>query len=155
MSEAFTTNRPSDDEHCRLLIVEDDQDAGKMLTAALLGFGAKIETARNGTEALAVAKAFKPHIVLIDIGLPGLDGYYVARELRKMAQDVLLVAVTGRNAPEDFKCSQEAGCDHHLVKPVNIQHLILLVERLTSQVGCHSDSEVTRPVRSSDDQPAP
>jgi CheY-like chemotaxis protein len=114
-----------------------------MLTSALRGFGAKIETVRNGTEAITVAKTFKPQIALIDIGLPGLDGYYVARELRKMIRNILIVAVTGRNAPEDFKRSQEAGCDHHLVKPVNIEHLILLLERLSTQVGCHLTPDVT------------
>jgi CheY-like chemotaxis protein len=114
-----------------------------MLTAALRGMGAKIEAVRNGTEAITVARTFQPQMVLIDIGLPGLDGYYVARELRKMIRSLLIVAVTGRNAPEDFKRSQEAGCDHHLVKPVNIEHLILLLERMSAQVGCHFAPEVT------------
>jgi CheY-like chemotaxis protein len=132
------TSRPTEESVCRLLIVDDDQDTVRFLTLALQGLGHNIESARNGTEAITVAALFHPHIVIIDIGLPGLDGYYVTRELRKSTDELFIVAVTGRHAPDDFKRSQEAGCDHHLVKPIDLEHLISLLDRWKARGGCES-----------------
>jgi two-component system, sensor histidine kinase len=133
-----TTRHSSEVGACRLLIVDDDQDTVNFLTVALRGLGHDIETTRNGTEALTVATTFQPHIVLIDIGLPGLDGYHVTRELRKTIDSILVIAITGRHAPDDFKRSQEAGCDHHLVKPIHLEQLIRLLGRWKDRGGCES-----------------
>jgi two-component system CheB/CheR fusion protein len=127
---------------CRVLIVEDNLDACKMLALVLKGQGHDVQTARNGTEALTVAADYLPHVVLIDIGLPGLDGHYVTRELRKRHRDVFIVATTGRNSPEDFQRSRDAGCDHHLVKPLNLAEVFNLLADWKSRGGCAEAPQV-------------
>src|SRR5215468_9492708 len=87
-----SANKPADGDVCRLLIVDDDPDSVNLLAVALRDLGHTIETARNGTEALTVAALIEPHMVLIDIGLPGLDGLYVTRELRKSIDNILIIA---------------------------------------------------------------
>ncbi|HEX2830289.1 MAG TPA: PAS domain S-box protein [Burkholderiales bacterium] len=109
----------------RVLIVDDNDDAAVTLQLLLTSLGHQTSVARNGLEALERAPEFRPDVVLLDIGLPGLDGYEVARRLR--AQDtqrmVRLVAVTGWGQPADRAKSQEAGFDLHLVKPVGPEDL--------------------------------
>src|SRR5262245_12139642 len=117
---------PANPPGLRVLVVEDCQESTRLVTRFLTAWGFKTETARNGTDALLLAEQFGPHAVLVDIGLPGLDGLHVAREIRKSAKDVLLVALTGRSEPEDIQSSKEAGFDHHLVKPVDFATLQLL-----------------------------
>ena len=112
-----------------------------LLALALQRQGHDVQTARNGTEALTVAATYRPHAVLIDIGLPGLDGHYVTKELRKSQSEVLIIAITGRSAPEDFQRSREAGCDHHLVKPLNIAEIVALLQRRKAKGGCETDQE--------------
>jgi two-component system CheB/CheR fusion protein len=107
----------------RILVVEDHLDSAKALSLTLERQEYSVETTRNGTEALVVAARFRPHVALLDIGLPGLDGFYVARQLRRADPDLLLVAVTSRSSPEDRRLSREAGCDHHLVKPLDFEIL--------------------------------
>jgi two-component system CheB/CheR fusion protein len=141
MTHESCDHRGASDGICRLLIVDDDQDTVKLLTIALSELGHHIETARNGTEAITVAATFRPHIVLIDIGLPGLDGYQVTRQLRQTDDEILIVAVTGRHAPDDFKRSQEAGCNHHLVKPVDLKYLVMLLEGWKARGGCESATD--------------
>jgi PAS domain S-box-containing protein len=109
----------------RVLIVDDNDDAAVTLQLLLTSLGHETSIARNGLEALERAPEFRPDVVLLDIGLPGLDGYEVARRLR--AQDtqrmVRLVAVTGWGQPADRAKAQEAGFDLHLVKPVGPEDL--------------------------------
>jgi PAS domain S-box-containing protein len=105
----------------RILIVDDNAAAAKML-AMLLGHEDgqhQIETAHDGPAALRVMASFHPHLVLLDIGLPDMDGYEVAETIRKDPEfnDVLLVALTGYGQPDDVRKSREAGFDEHLVKP--------------------------------------
>ena len=85
---------------CRVLVVEDNLDSAKALAITLTRDDHEVETTRNGTEALVVAAQFQPHIVLIDIGLPGVDGLYVARQLRRAHRELLIIAATGRSSPE-------------------------------------------------------
>ena len=131
----------SDDAICRVLIVEDNADASKTLAVALERDGHAVETTRNGTEALAVAADYRPHIVLIDIGLPGLDGFQVTKQLRQSLRQVLIVAVTGRSSPEDIQRSLDAGCDHHLVKPIDFKTIGDLLCRWKDRGGCHDKTE--------------
>jgi CheY-like chemotaxis protein len=121
---------------CRVLIVEDHVDSSRALALVLRGQGHDVQTARNGTEALTVAATYLPHVVLIDIGLPGLDGHYVTRQLRKTQRDVFVVAMTGRNSPEDFQRSRDAGCDHHLVKPLDLAEVLNLIADWKVRGGC-------------------
>jgi two-component system CheB/CheR fusion protein len=104
----------------RVLVVEDNVDAAESLATLLRVWGHDVQVVHDGLEALDVASESRPEVVLLDIGLPGLDGYQVARRLR---EDVglhtsLLVAMTGYGQPEDRRRSREAGIHHHFVKPV-------------------------------------
>ena len=135
------TTSDRDDAICRVLIVEDNVDASKTLAIALERDGHAVETTRNGTEALTVAAGYRPHIVLIDIGLPGLDGFQVTKQLRQSLRQVLIVAVTGRSSPDDIQRSHDAGCDHHLVKPVDFKTIGDIFCRWKDRDGCRDKTE--------------
>jgi PAS domain S-box-containing protein len=109
----------------RLLLVDDSVDAAMLLSMVLEADGYEVRVAHEGSEALEVAAQFKPEIVLLDLGLPGMDGFQLAREMRKRTDtaDALLVAVTGYGQAADRLRSQEAGFDHHLVKPVAAEEI--------------------------------
>jgi CheY-like chemotaxis protein len=111
----------------RVLVVEDNVDAGDSLSLLLRLHGHEVLVARTGPSALEVASAFQPHVVLLDIGLPGMDGYQVAQHLREKAEfkDVLLCALTGWTPSDaDRDRPHQAGFDHHFVKPVNLKKLL-------------------------------
>jgi PAS domain S-box-containing protein len=102
----------------RVLVVDDNADAADSLAELVRTFGHEADVAYDGPSAVASAEARRPDVVLCDIGLPGMDGYEVARELRaKLEGDVKLVAVSGYAQPEDVKRSAEAGFDAHISKP--------------------------------------
>jgi PAS domain S-box-containing protein len=104
----------------RVLVVEDNLDAAESMAGLLNLWGHRVRVVHDGRSALEAARAEQPDAVLLDIGLPGLDGYEVARRLRRdlgMRQSVL-VAMTGYGQPEDRRRSRESGIDHHFVKPV-------------------------------------
>jgi len=104
----------------RVLIVEDNADARVMLRIALELLGHTVSDAGDGETGVAEAAAARPEVAIIDIGLPGLDGYEVARRIRAAGDaDVLLVAVTGYGQFGDRQRSNEAGFDAHLTKPVD------------------------------------
>jgi CheY-like chemotaxis protein len=110
----------------RILIVEDNQDARTTLRMMLsLGLGHTVYEAATGAAAVQLALAERPHIALIDIGLPDLDGYEVARRIRTAleANAIMLVALTGYGMAEDFARTRAAGFDAHLVKPVDFSVL--------------------------------
>jgi len=113
----------------RVLVVEDNADAREAMTMLLEEQGHEVRAASDGLRALAEVQQFIPEVVLLDIGLPGLDGYAVARQLRALPQtsNALLVAVTGYGQAEDRVLSREAGFDHHLLKPVEPLRLIELL----------------------------
>jgi CheY-like chemotaxis protein len=103
-----------------VLIVEDNVDAREMLRAVLEMDGHRVKAAGDGLAGVEVAVATPPEIALIDIGLPGIDGYEVARRLRQRLGDrVLLVALTGYGQPEDRRQARAAGFDAHLLKPID------------------------------------
>jgi CheY-like chemotaxis protein len=97
--------------------------------------GHTTQVAHNGPEALRLAAEFKPDIVLLDIGLPGMNGYEVARAIRANPElgHPFLAAVTGWGAPEDRRKSKEAGFDEHLTKPVDISVIELLLATLPTR----------------------
>jgi two-component system CheB/CheR fusion protein len=109
----------------RILIVEDNADARETLCLLLEGDGHEVRAVGDGARGLAEARAFVPEIALLDLGLPGLDGYSVAKELRSLEQcsGMLLVAISGYGQPQDRAKSKAAGFDEHLVKPVDPQRL--------------------------------
>jgi PAS domain S-box-containing protein len=108
----------------RALVVDDNVDAADSLALLLEMLGHEIRVAHDGPSALAMALSSRPDIVLLDIGLPGMDGYEVATRLRSSGlESTVLVALTGYGREEDMQRSREAGFDHHLVKPVDIATL--------------------------------
>jgi two-component system, sensor histidine kinase len=108
----------------RILIVDDNVDSADSLAMILNLSGHVAEPVYGGAEALERAAAFDPEIVLLDIGLPGIDGYEVARRLKRGGSKARLVALTGYGQPEDVRRAHDAGFDEHLVKPVDVQHLL-------------------------------
>jgi PAS domain S-box-containing protein len=119
----------------RALLVDDNVDAATSLSLLLQLAGHDVCVAHDGPEALKLASDFKPDIVLLDIGLPGMGGYEVARRLRRMPElgRPVLVAVTGWGAPEDRLRSKEAGFDEHLTKPADISTIELILTTLPSR----------------------
>jgi signal transduction histidine kinase len=113
----------------RVLIVEDNADSADVLELMLRMAGHETQTARDGPHALAIADTFHPAVVVLDIGLPGMSGYEVARQIRKQAwaDGVLLVAVTGWGQAEDQRRAMDAGFDFHLTKPVDPEALMRLL----------------------------
>ncbi len=113
----------------RILVVDDNLDAAEMLEILLLNDGHQVCTALDGETGIEASKNFQPDICLLDIGLPNMDGYELARILREMMPDVTLIALTGWGQAEDRRHSTAAGFNHHLVKPVDFVTLRTLVEQ--------------------------
>ena len=109
----------------RILIVDDSRDGGESLATLLRVLGAEVALAHSGRAALESVETFKPNVVLLDIGMPGMDGYEVARRIRAnpMNRDISLIALTGWGQDEDRRRSVAAGFNHHLVKPADIEQL--------------------------------
>jgi signal transduction histidine kinase len=105
----------------RVLVVDDNEDSANSLAVLLRRDGNTVRTAYDGLAAIAAAESFHAEVVLLDIGLPALDGYHVARQIRQTpwGRDIVLVAVTGWGQENDRRRTREAGFDAHLVKPVD------------------------------------
>lgn len=122
------TEDPTVESGRRILVVDDNRDSADSLEMLLRTLGSEVRTAHDGLEAVATAAAFQPDVVLLDIGLPKLNGYEVARRIRDLrGEGVVLIAVTGWGQAEDRRLSQEAGFDHHLTKPINLGALRTLL----------------------------
>jgi PAS domain S-box-containing protein len=115
----------------RILVVDDNADVADSLALFLRVEGHQVHVANDGPGALDAAATFRPEVVLLDIGLPGMDGYEVARRLRQQASgnELLMVAVTGYGQEEDRHRADEAGFDAHLVKPADLNALKRLLDR--------------------------
>jgi PAS domain S-box-containing protein len=113
----------------RILVVDDNRDAVDSLAMMLKLSGNDVEVAYEGASALRIAQSFHPDAVVLDIGLPGMDGYEVARRLRQQAEtaSALIIAVTGYGQKEDRERAHAAGFDHHLVKPIEVDMLLSLL----------------------------
>jgi CheY-like chemotaxis protein len=103
----------------RILVVDDNVDAAVSVLKLLKLWGHDVQAAFSGPEALEMARKFRPQIVLLDIGMPGMSGYEVAKQLRAQPefQSLVITALTGYGQAEDRRRSQEAGFNHHLTKP--------------------------------------
>ena len=117
----------------QILIVEDNVDTASGLARLFHLHGHEIRTAHDGPQAINEAVAFRPEFVLLDIGLPGMDGYQVARRLREEGlQDAVIIAVSGYGDEEARRRSREAGINYHLVKPVDHNALVTLIDQVVA-----------------------
>jgi CheY-like chemotaxis protein len=118
----------------RVLVVDDNSDAADMMAVMLGRWGHDARSAYEGLSALALASTFHPEVVLLDLGLPGMDGYEVAKGLRQQpwAGDVTIFAVTGRGQEEDRQRSYANGFQEHIVKPLVPDQLKSLLAKITS-----------------------
>jgi PAS domain S-box-containing protein len=117
--------------HRRILVVDDNRDAAESMAMMLEIIGHETSMAHDGHQALEVAEAFRPDTILLDIGMPGMNGYETCRRLRETprGRDMVVVALTGWGQDEDRERSREAGFDHHLTKPVELATLQALLTR--------------------------
>jgi len=131
----------------RVLVVEDNIDAGDSLSLLLRLHGHGVLVARSGPSALEVASTYQPHLVLLDIGLPGMDGYEVARHLRQKPEfkNVLLCALTG-HTPSDAGRDrpQYSVFDHHFIKPVDLNKLLAVLDAAASTDNKRIDLDLDR-----------
>ncbi|MBA2661037.1 MAG: response regulator [Bradymonadaceae bacterium] len=115
----------------KVLIIEDNLDVASMLQMVLELKGHEVAVAHDGPSGIAMARGFKPHIVLCDIGLPGMDGYEVAQSLRSDPElkALFLVALSGYAMPADLEKSLNAGFERHIAKPIKLELLEELIEQ--------------------------
>ncbi|MBI2873774.1 MAG: PAS domain S-box protein [Firmicutes bacterium] len=118
--------------HC-VLLIDDNRDLANTFGMLLKETGIEVRVVYDGPTALEMLETFKPSVVLLDIGMSGMDGYEVARRIRKRPgfQNVPLIALTGWGTEEDVRRSQAAGFNHHLIKPVLIENLLALLDSLS------------------------
>ncbi|MDX1655602.1 MAG: ATP-binding protein, partial [Candidatus Competibacteraceae bacterium] len=137
--EAHTPAAASADEPpsaWRVLVVDDDQQVAKALALLLRALGHEVQTLHQGREAVARVRDWQPQVVLIDLGMPDISGYEVARQLRREVDgDIILVAVTGYGLEEDIRKTREAGFDHHLLKPAQVEEIQAILGRQPRQAS--------------------
>jgi len=127
-----TGSTSSSGEKPRILVVDDNTDAATSLGRLLSLLGNDVRVVYSGEEALAQLVQFKPRIVLLDLGMPGMDGFETAQQIRGRSDSdpPTLIAVTGWGQEQDRARSEESGFVEHLTKPVNIEQLEALLARL-------------------------
>jgi PAS domain S-box-containing protein len=140
VSQALQKSKPStaaepSSQTSRVLVVDDNIDGAETVAMTLRLSGYDVQVAYSGLAALTAVEKYQPNIVILDIGLPEMDGYEIARRLRQRPQlaNIWLIAMTGYGQESDRQRSKEAGFDYHLVKPVDLQKLEELLARLTNQ----------------------
>jgi CheY-like chemotaxis protein len=121
----------------RVLLVEDNLDAREMMSAVLNSQGHEVCEAGDGRSGIEAAREAPPEVAIIDVGLPGIDGYEVARALRaeQGGRPLLLIALTGYGQPEDARRALAAGFDIHFTKPVDLDYLLAILARGTPRPG--------------------
>ncbi|HEX4512289.1 MAG TPA: ATP-binding protein, partial [Polyangiaceae bacterium] len=127
-TSSITPSSPT--SQTRVLVVDDNVDAAEMLSLALESSGYVTRVAHDGLEALRIADEFGPALAVLDIGLPVMDGYELARRLKVRHPRITLVALTGYGQVEDVRQARAAGFDAHLVKPVDLDRLHATVNRV-------------------------
>lgn len=126
----------------RVLVVDDNVDAAEMLGLLLTESGHEVRINYDGPTTTQAALDFRPNVVLMDIGLPGLDGFEVAKRMRQLSvlRNVVLVAVTGYGQDTDRQRSKDAGFDHHLVKPIDFKKLQEVLATVSTEADANFDS---------------
>jgi CheY-like chemotaxis protein/two-component sensor histidine kinase len=128
----------------RILIAEDNPDTAATLAVSLRLDGHSVEIAQDGIEALSIADAFRPQVALLDIGMPGMTGYEVARKIRRMrwGKETLLIAQTGWGRAQDWEKAVESGFNFHLTKPLNYDALTKILDNFRNHLsGMTPDNE--------------
>ncbi|WP_406697952.1 PAS domain S-box protein [Singulisphaera sp. Ch08] len=138
--QAFAASNGDDrssaqDRRRRMLVVDDNQDSARTMARLLKLLGNEVQTAYDGNEAVATAEKFRPEVVLMDVGMPGLNGYEATRHIRQQpwGKHTVIIALTGWGQDIDRLQSKEAGCDGHLVKPVDLPDLETLLAKLADK----------------------
>jgi two-component system CheB/CheR fusion protein len=133
-SAASSSNPPEGGSPLRILIVDDLTDAADSLARLLRLLGHEARAAYSGPAALSAAQQFLPHAILLDIGLPALDGYQVAGMLRQIPalQSACLIALSGHGGEVFRERARQAGFDEYLLKPINTEQLELLLSELAA-----------------------
>lgn len=123
---------------CRILVVDDNRDANDSLKLLFELLGSEVRAAHDGIEALIIAEEFKPDLILMDIGMPNMNGYEATRYLRSQpwADNITIVAVTGWGQEGDRSQSKSAGCDAHRVKPLNLSDIEELLHMTRIKAAC-------------------
>jgi CheY-like chemotaxis protein len=119
------------------LVVDDNVDSVLSFSMLLEASGHEVRTAHDGPAAVRAALEYRPDLVVLDIGLPGLNGYEVAKRIRQnpVLTNVVLVALTGYGQEADREASRQAGFDHHLVKPARLEQLQQILAGVTGSVA--------------------
>lgn len=128
MLDAFSSSK-------RVLVIEDNEDVREMIVALIGEWGHRVQTATEGLEGMEKLLSAPPDCALVDIDLPGLDGYEIARRVRASpdCRAVRLIALSGYGRTKDRRASLEAGFDTHLVKPIDPEELSRLIDELEPQ----------------------
>lgn len=126
-------------------MVDDRKNAADILAKLLRKQGHEVHTAYDGQEALLVAEKFRPKVVLLDIGMPDMNGYEVCRQIRKQpcGEGTYLIAVSGWGQEQDRRRSTEAGFDYHLVKPVHSAILVKVLDSISTSSPANTGSSST------------
>jgi CheY-like chemotaxis protein len=119
----------------RILLIEDDEEARRNLHAALVFDGHQVLEAADGESGLLSAGEFKPEVAIIDVGLPGLDGFQVAKVLRADADPAVLIALTGYTQPDALRRARAAGFDEYVTKPIAPDRLSRLIDAALARRG--------------------
>ena len=136
LQDTMGTDMDTKPSTLRVLVVEDEVTVAQMFVLLLKLWGHAVHVVHDGVSVMAAVAAFHPHVVLCDIGLPGLNGYEVARQLRQAGgvNRPVLVAVTGYGQQEDYRRGQQAGFDLYMTKPVDPAELEALLASLAPVV---------------------
>jgi CheY-like chemotaxis protein len=131
----------------RVLVVDDNEAAANLLAVVVEKFGHEVRVAYDGQQAIAVADRFQPDVVLMDLGMPNLDGYGAARHIRQQpwGEDMMLVAVTGWGQDGHKQRAKEAGFDYHLVKPADPAQLRQLLANAKPRLNHHAAMSSAEP----------
>jgi CheY-like chemotaxis protein len=134
-------------EAIRVLVVDDSVDAANGLVAVLSSADYDARAAYDGVTALEVATIFKPHVVMLDIDMPHMNGYVTAEGLRQLAEPQVLIAYTAYSSPEAVAATARAGFDLHLSKPCEVRQLLQLLEQTVLNLVHGAPSDVRRRVQ--------
>lgn len=139
MSVCYECGIPASASTRRVVVVDDNMGAAKMLSMLVKAVGHDVQTAHDGPTGLQTVLDYRPDVVLSAIGLPGMNGHEIVQRIRKepVLKNIVLVAMTGYGQDEDRRHSQEAGCDHHLVKPGDFKDVQAIL------AGCFREGVLT------------